>query len=81
MNYGEGSRSGMRAIDHYIDLLETAAWCVYACEDITTGVCAVPSNKLSYSQSRAVQEANVSGILPKILVHKCHLQYIKQMHL
>ena len=49
---------------HYIDLLETAARCVDAQADRATGVCVVPSDKLSYSQSRAVQVAYVGGILP-----------------
>ena len=53
-------------MDHYIDLLETAARCVDAQEDRATGVCVVPSDKLSYPQSRAVQEGKVCGVLPKI---------------
>ena len=52
-------------MDHYIDLLETATRCVNAHKDRATGVCVVPSDKLRYSQSRAVQERNVCGILPK----------------
>ena len=43
---------------HYIDLLETAARCVAAQEDTATGVCLVPSDKRSYSQSTAVQVAS-----------------------
>ena len=57
--------AGMRAIDRFIDLLETATWHVDSREDRATSVGAAPSDKLSYSQSRAVQEENVSGILPK----------------
>ena len=39
MNWGESSGYlGMRAVDHYIDSLETAAWCVDAQEDRATGV-------------------------------------------
>ena len=54
-----------RVLGQVIDLLETATWRVDSREDRATSVCAVPSDKLSYSQSRAVQEENVSGILPK----------------
>ena len=64
MNYGDGSNTNMRAVDHHIVLLETAAWCKEAHEGRATGVCAVPSDKLSYSQSRAVQKGKVCSILP-----------------
>ena len=68
----------MRAINHYIDLLETATWCcVDAHGDRATGVCALLSNKLRYSQSTAVQEGNVSGILPKNS-SPCHIYKTKK---
>ena len=40
-------------MDHFIDLLETATWCVDARKDMTTGVHTVPSDKLGYSRSKA----------------------------
>ena len=50
MNYIESSNQvSMRAMDDYIDLLETAAWCVDVREDMTSGVYAVPTDKLGYS--------------------------------
>ena len=52
----------MRTINHHS--LVGTCHLVDAWEDRGTGACTVPPGKLHYSQSRAVQEANVCSSLP-----------------